>query len=150
MGADAPPVALDLEDRAAIERTLHRYAWAADDRDFTRLATCFSEDAQVSFGGAPPLVGREAVLAYMQERTGVLTASMHAMSTVTADVEEGEVVARSYCTASLVTGSGANATVVRRAVRYVDRMVRVDGAWVIRDRVHTPLWTETQACEVAG
>lgn len=140
------PVVGAAEERAEIEQLLADYAWGADRKDFTLLERCFAPAASVTFAGGEPLVGRDAVLGFMRERTGALPASMHEISTVRISADqEGELEARSvtsYCTASLLLPEADGHAVNRRTMYYADRLVRRDGRWVIAERVQHLLWVE--------
>jgi hypothetical protein len=52
----------DSTTRELVERTLHRYTHAVDSRDWTLLASCFTEDATVSYRGFNDHEGREAIV----------------------------------------------------------------------------------------
>jgi hypothetical protein len=46
----------------------------------------------------------------------------------------------SQLVASLLDGDDVNGRVLVRAIRYTDRLRRVDGRWLIYERLHEPLW----------
>src|SRR5437899_5484824 len=55
----------ELEDRRAITELVHRSAYALDDKDFSAMAACFTEDATLDHGPeavTPVLRGRDTIV----------------------------------------------------------------------------------------
>lgn len=131
----------DALDRAAIREVQTRYAAGLDRRDWDMVRACFTADAQASYNGTALQPGVEAIVEYVRalER---LRSSMHAVSNVIADVEGDTARCETVTVAYLVRDGedGGPPVIVIRGLRYHDRMVRVDGRWLIADRVHAPEW----------
>ncbi|WZH52425.1 MAG: nuclear transport factor 2 family protein [Nocardioides alkalitolerans] len=127
-----------MTHRGDIEDVLNRYAHAYDDRDAEGVGATFAEDGQLSLriGGGDlvgPWVGRAAVVEMMAATLATQDDQRrHLASTFTLDACDGGTArARSYLT--LVAVAGGELRVLTTG-RYVDELVDVDGAWLIRSR----------------
>ena len=73
-----------LEDRAAIHDLVARYALAVDDHDYAALQGMYAADAVFRHAGAV-LRGREAIVAFLQERAHLNGKTVHTPHTVVID-----------------------------------------------------------------
>jgi hypothetical protein len=136
----------DALDRAAVREVQLRYATGLDRRDFAMVRACFTEDAQATYNGVALEPGVDAIVAYVRA-VEALRSTMHSVTNVVADIESERADVETTTVAYLVRDDDAGAqTIIIRGLRYRDRMVRRDGAWLIQHRVHAPEWMY----EVAG
>jgi uncharacterized protein (TIGR02246 family) len=119
----------ELVAREAIRETIAGYAHAADTGRFDDLAGLFAINGVLEVRGEPPLVGRDAIRAYL---TGV-SASLSAATTVplirhhvtSLSIEViGRAEARARCYFLAITEHG-----VDHWGGYRDNFVLEDGAW---------------------
>lgn len=135
-----PPKDLQqLLDREAIREVMLRYAAGLDRRDFAMVGACFTADAHAIYGGVDHIHGVDRIIAHIQGLLN-LKASSHfvgnqliALHGDTADME-------SYAVAHLIQTRGGQDIMRIRGLRYIDKMVRQDGLWLIADRIHTCDW----------
>ncbi|PYY34069.1 nuclear transport factor 2 family protein [Curtobacterium sp. MCJR17_055] len=140
-----------LVAREEIRTLLATYARGADRRDARLEASVFTDDGVVVlFQGDPStsdpvdtIRGRERLeetFAGLVEQYDVTT-YLTGQSTIRftgADEAEGET----YCVAFHVLHEGEQRTLLTMSIRYLDRFVRVDGAWAIAVRHLVFDWTD--------
>jgi ketosteroid isomerase-like protein len=137
------PAIRDQLDRAAVREAMVRYADALDRRDFDAVRACFTEDAQASYNGEALAPGADAIVTYVRQLEG-LQSSMHSVTNVVVEVDGDTANADSACIAHLVQRAGnGDLTILVRGLRYRDRLVRRDGAWLVQHRVHHAEWMHT-------
>jgi len=134
-----------LEDRDAISRLIIQYAEAVDRRDADLLITCFTDDAEASFGGiGVPGRGGKAVAAFLgsvagtPQQTGIPMKTSHLFNNVVITLDGDEADVRS--TASVYSVRGEPEQVHIRGITYHDRVRRTADGWRIARRVHVPHW----------
>ena len=128
-------------DQQLVVRTvLERYFNAIDRRDYTLLATCFTEDVEFEFNLDTKIAvsGRDALIARMSA-IGRPAASSHALSNTGVTIDGDEAEAVTFAVVHVVMGVEGGKVLVR-GIRYDDRLVRRDGVWRIASRKHNPLW----------
>jgi hypothetical protein len=126
-------------DRAAIRDLMLRYAAGLDRRDFAMVRACFTEDVQAEYSGRVLDPGVDAIIAYVSGLTE-LRASMHVVANVLVELRGGTASSETYTVAYLVDARDGDEVIHVRGLRYRDELVREDGGWLIRRRVHTPEW----------
>lgn len=126
-----------LEDEKEIRRVLVEYGEFLDARDYHSYAALFASDGVWS-GGFGTYVGPEAIEAMLNEKMGahpedyINKQNFHLNTTMVVDVNGDAAVARSRYL--FFTASPENRPVVALAGRYVDTLVRENGAWKIKTR----------------
>lgn len=132
-----------LLDRVEIVDLLNRYAMALDDRDWQRLATCFTPDAIAVYG---PVLGRQEGFAAIERvcrgALEPLDSSHHIISNHEIAIDRDTARTRCYLHAQHTkagTEGGDNFTI---GGAYIDELVRTDGGWRIRRRELRILWQE--------
>ncbi len=133
-----------LADRAEIQDLLQRYLHAADRSDVEGVCGCFTEDATAQYEGRERVRGREALIdqiaLFRNLASGACAIATHFSGTlVFRRLECDYAETENNVIAFLVDGS--TQTVSVRSLRYIDRLVRSDGAWRISQRVHTLDWS---------
>ncbi|WIB27725.1 nuclear transport factor 2 family protein [Curtobacterium sp. MCSS17_015] len=140
-----------LVDREEIRTLLSTYARGADRRDAVLEASVFTEDGVVVLYQGDPTTsdpvdtirGRDRLaetFAGLIEQYDVTT-YLNGQSTIrftSPDDAEGET----YCIAFHVLHEGDERTLLTMSIRYLDRFVRVDGAWAIALRRLVFDWTD--------
>jgi uncharacterized protein (TIGR02246 family) len=125
----------ELLDRSAIRDLLFRYARGVDRRDLALVASCFTPDA--TYEGSLGRGGIRTALAGLAEAMERYEGTMHFVGNQLIDLRGDEAASETYAVAFHRRTAGALFVV---AVRYLDDLVRADGAWRIRRRVVTREW----------
>ena len=126
-----------LEDEKEIKRVLVEYGEFLDARDYAAYAALFASDGVWS-GGFGSFTGPEAIEEMLEKNMGVQDEgfinkqNFHLNTTMVVDVNGDTAVARSRYL--FFTASPENRPVVALAGRYVDTLVRENGAWKIKTR----------------
>jgi len=128
-----------LMDREHLRQFPQRYARAVDQRDHDALTALFDPDGTVD-----GTFGEQAVaeyLATMDARPDTGATSLHMLADPIIDVAPGADSARmdTYAVVYQVPAD-ADESMRTLGMRYVDDMVRRDGAWCIHHRVARMLW----------
>lgn len=126
---------LSLEDRAEIHDLYMRYAFLFDDADADGWAALFTPDGRFAPPGVEPLVGTEALRAFVANRPSEMAGMRHVISNVLVEPAGDDAVGRAYFTCYRLDAEGGFR--LRNFGRYVDRLVRHDGRWcfAVRDVV---------------
>jgi hypothetical protein len=124
----------ELTAREGIRHTLARYAHCADRGRFDELVTLFAPDGSLEIEGREPLVGRDAILAFVSATKSSLGATLqkpyirHHLSSICIDVEDRDrATATSYFLA--ITERGPD-----HWGRYRDELVQVGESWLFKRR----------------
>lgn len=149
--AGTPETLETLVAREEIRTLLATYARGADRRDAVLEASVFTEDGVVSLYDGDPsshepvdtIHGR----AHLAETFAGLiaryevTTYLNGQSTIRftgPDTADGET----YCVAFHVLHDGGERVLLTMSIRYLDRFVRVEGAWAIANRDLVFDWTD--------
>ncbi len=151
--AATPQTPTEFSYYMEIQRVLVRYAFALDDRNWSALTSCFSEDATGDYGpGYSTLEGRDAIVALCRRMLEPLDASQHLLGTM--DIAfEGSKLRRAFSTfKQATTRCYFQAQHIRKAARgdalyivagtYADRFVREKGVWKIKRRELRATWLD--------
>lgn len=134
----AAPISVSVETQRAAEELLHRYATAADSRDWALLATCFSTAIDADYG--PPIgsfTARDDLVARLQGLLSTFGPTLHFISNVVARPDGDGLSVRSY-THAVLRIQGAEAP-VRTAGIYEDYCVQESDGWKIARRRYIPV-----------
>jgi len=120
--------------RLSIQQTMARYTHAGDNGRSADFAAAFTPDGVMEPAGQEPIVGRTAIVDFLEEQKASLAGSMerrhirHFVASLRIDfTSPEEATASSYFMA--VTQIGPD-----HWGRYRDRFVSVDGEWLIAHR----------------
>jgi len=139
-------------DRLAIRELIEAYAHCADRRDAKGQMSLFTEDTHfvVYMNAKDPkpsqeLHSREA-LAPVFAALNQYDATTHfvgqsTITSLTGDRATGET----YCLAHHVTADGAKRRLMVASLRYLDRFVKIDGAWLFAERLLYVDWLDERA-----
>jgi len=137
-------------DRLAIRELIDAYAHCADRRDADGQKALFTVDTNFTVhmegqGSEPTqvLTGREALTPVFDDLNRY-EATMHfnGQSTVTLDHEWGS--GESYCIAHHLYSEDGERKLMVAYLRYDDRFIKVDGAWMFAARTIYVDWAETR------
>jgi ketosteroid isomerase-like protein len=142
----------EAADRLAIRELVEAYAQCADRRDAKRQMSLFTADAHfvVYMNAKDPKPSQE-----LRSRDGLApvfadlnkyAATMHFLGqstivTLTVDRGTGEA----YCLAHHLTIQDEKRQLMIAALRYCDKFVKVDGAWLFAERLLYVDWIEERA-----
>jgi len=121
-------------DKAAIAELIARYNLAIDHNDLQGWAACFAPDG--IFDG---MIGRFAAhqeLARFTEEVKKLTATTpnlrHYVTNILTEVNGSEAYSRCFLLMTSTTKEGGTKVVI--AGEYEDRLVKIDGRWLFKER----------------
>jgi ketosteroid isomerase-like protein len=131
-------------DKLAIGETIENYFNFLDAKDWTRVAACFTPDAQSRYNFEPEVLhsGR-GVTDWLQARPprlGNYGATVHALGNLHIEVKGNSATCDSRVTASLLYEKGGADCISVRAIWYRDKLRREGDRWLIAERVHEPQW----------
>ena len=135
-----------LLDRAAIHDVLARYFQGIDRGEPDQVRSCFTEDVQANYDGRPPVRGLDALMdsitAFRKQQAGEWKVTTHFMGNLNINSLEGDVAETETNAIAFLVLTGAPADqVAMRSLRYLDRLLRVEGGWRISERLHTLDWS---------
>jgi SnoaL-like domain len=148
----APTLSTDairvLQDRLDISDVLYRYASTIDRFDHARLRSVLADDLWAQYGNADPVVGGDAVAAWIGEAIATVVWQHHLLSVYHVDVEGDEARALVYHTSHQVFEDAPD-TAKLLVGRYHNELRREPGGWKISRLVLEILWGEEKA-DAAG
>src|ERR1700752_3912191 len=136
-------------DRLAIRELVDAYADCADRRDAKGQMALFTADTHfVVFMDAKSdtpsqdLRGREA-LAPVFDNLNQYEATTHFNGQSTVTLNGNEATGVSYCLAHHVSAHGSERSLMIASIRYLDKFMKVEGAWYFAQRKLLVDWIET-------
>jgi ketosteroid isomerase-like protein len=138
-------------DRLAIRELVDAYAHCADRRDADRQKSLFTEDTHfvvyMDGQGSEPtqvLDGREALTPVFDDLNRY-QATMHFNGQSTIALGGDRATGESYCIAHHLFTEDGERKLMIAWLRYGDRFVKIDNAWLFAERNLYVDWTETRA-----
>lgn len=145
-----PTSLLEIGDRIAIRQLIDAYAHCADRRDAAGQMALFTADTvfQVvmdSKVAEPTFVihGRDG-LAPVFADLNQYHATTHFNGQSTVDLVGDRGTGETYCIAHHLTIKDGQRTLMVASLRYLDKFVKQDGAWLFAERKLLVDWTETR------
>jgi hypothetical protein len=132
-----------LLDRDEIHDVTMKYCAGVDRRDFELVQSCFADDLEVEgWGGG--FADRDAMLRYISG-VAVFHTTMHMFGNQFIEVDGDTAQADTYAMLTHHRDDGEGGTYVLNVSggRYVERLTRRDGHWVITHRGGDPVWAPT-------
>jgi len=132
-----------LADRHAIEDVLIRYATALDSRDWSLLASCFTENGVTDYqelGGVN--AGPDAIIATCHGALSGLDASQHLISNMVVELDGDRARAACYFQAQHVYAGADGGDNFLVGGTYRDRLIRTADGWRIEHRTLEPTWQD--------
>ena len=122
-----------LQDREALRQLIVDYFCGVDDRDFERVAECFTPDVRADYGKA--YAGREPLMEFIRGVRFFHT-TLHCMGAQLFDVKEDQ--AHMFTGAMIAhhgrKSDGEEFAYYNSASRYIDTMTRQGERWRVRER----------------
>lgn len=131
-----------LRDRAEIVELLGRYANALDDRDWKRLALCFTQDAVGDYGGIGHYEGFAAIEALCRATLEPLDASQHLVGSIEIELSGDTARARCAFQAQHTRHGCEGGDHYTLGGSYRDDLVRTPEGWRIRRRNLRVSWRD--------
>jgi hypothetical protein len=138
-----------LLDRAAIHDLHVRYFQGVDLGDKDRVRSCFTGDVVAHYHGRATVHGIDALIesqpCWPKQASGEWKISTHFMGNLNFKrLDDDAAETETHAFAFLVLTTPPPDHLAMRSLRYLDKLVRADGAWRIAERLHTLDWS----CEV--
>jgi bile-acid 7alpha-dehydratase len=133
-----------LEDLEAIKRLKYRYWRCLDLKRWDELASCFTADATVDYGGgAYRFQGVDAIMRFLRESLGTDTGALGFHHGHHPEIDlEGPTAARGIWALDNYLFNAGRKRGVRIAAYYDDRYAKVAGAWKIAHTGYTYVFHE--------
>lgn len=127
-----------IVEEEAIRDLMTRYFTSVDRKDFAAVGACFTEDAFVDFEGATA-TGTEAILKFIRgiEPAPVLR---HFMGNQRIDLRGETAEVETYAIAMVRQAHDGRVVDNTSHNRYVDRMVKRGGRWLVAHRLMLHDW----------
>jgi len=128
---------MDIEDLLAereIYRNLVQFAQAMDDRNWSLLNQITTEDIAADLGTGN-LSGRADMIALMRQFLDQCGTTQHLLGNVLIDVDGDTARSQAYVADMHLGGEGIEDITFRTLGRYLDRWRKVDGRWLMCERV---------------
>lgn len=129
---------MTAEDCVAIEQiraTVVRYAWSVDAADYVAMARCFTPEGKLHVTSKMTLNGRQDIATTLGTRAlarghgdSGKKFQRHNVANIDVELDGEQAVVRSYFTVFTEIG-------LDHLGRYEDRFVKIDGEWLIDDRL---------------
>src|SRR5438477_9084017 len=142
LGADTEAAVRLLADRAEIHDVMMRYAAAVDRRDWDMLRDCFIPELKVLGWGE--FKNRDELLEFIK-RVAIFHTTMHMMGNQCIEVDGDTAAMDTY---AMLTHhhdgpDGEPLELNMSGNRYIEKVSRRDGGWVIHQRGGDPVWSPT-------
>jgi len=134
----------DLQELEAIKRLKYKYLRCLDQKRWSELAECFTEDATSAYsGGKYSFEGRDAIIGFLESAMGADSfLSSHTVHHPEIELTSDTTATGVWALRDVVIETKAN-IVIRGAAFYEDRYVKVDGAWKIKSTGYARIYEET-------
>jgi len=134
----------DLQELEAIKRLKYKYLRCLDQKRWSELAECFTEDATSAYsGGKYSFQGRDAIIGFLESAMGADSfLSSHTVHHPEIEFTSETTATGVWALRDVVIETKAN-IVIRGAAFYEDEYVKVDGAWKIRSTGYARIYEET-------
>lgn len=141
-----------LADRLAIEEVLARYCRGIDRCDSDELTRVFSEGALIDYGDGPK--ARDETIAGLMVGLSAMRLTHHNIGNVICEIDGASARAETYCVALHIVPGGDQDGDIEMVVggRYLDTLVKEEGAWRIAERIYIMDWNRQGAAtmQVSG
>jgi len=141
----------ELQDRLELRQLVEAYAHGADRREAEAMALLFTEDGRLVIyagepGASPPTAQRtgRAEIGAAMTRLGRYVSTTHLLGQQSVVLDGDRATGETYCLAHHITDRDGQRSIYIMSIRYLDQYARVDGTWLIAERVLAVDWTETR------
>jgi hypothetical protein len=135
----------EISDRLEIQDLMVRYSYAIDNRDWDALDDVFTPDAHIDYSVFGGSVGNLAeTKAFLAEAMPMFTTLQHMVSGTTLGFHGGDVPdsanAKTQCHNPMTMGDAEKPDLMVCGLWYVDKLVRTDDGWRIKERVEESVY----------
>ena len=139
----ADPALRVIQDRIDISDVLYRYASTIDEFDLDGLRSTLSDNLWAQYGNAEPVIGGDAVVAWIGEAIEPVIWQHHLLSVYHVEVDGDDAKALVYHTSHQVFRDEPESAKVLVG-RYHNELRREAGGWKISRLVLELLWGEAK------
>ena len=132
-----------LEDRAALEDLLKRYAIGCDTRDAVVLRSTFTDDAVGNYAGTETLVGADAIVEWIGMMTAPAIWQQHMISPFSYEIDGDRAQVVAYLISHQNFETNPNVTTMMSS-RYTLQCTRTADGWRIKDLLLVVGWIESR------
>lgn len=134
----------DLQELEAIKRLKYKYLRCLDQKRWSELAECLTEDATSAYsGGKFSFEGRDAIMEFLESAMGADSfLSSHTVHQPEIEFTTETTATGIWALNDTVIETNAN-IIIRGAAFYEDEYVKVDGAWKIKSTGYERTYEET-------
>lgn len=138
-------------DVVKLNQLAYRYAAAVDSCDTLGFLAVFVPEGRLrsyhpnSDDPFADLIGHDQLVAIPDTMRGMYAATAHMMTNHVVSIDGDKATGEVLCTARHLATDQGDPVSLNVIIRYIDRYVRVDGAWYIADRQIRFMWSEKHA-----
>ncbi len=132
-----------LEDRAALEDLVKRYAVGCDTRDAAVLHSVFTPDARGKYANDEPLLGADTIVTWIGAMTAPTLWQQHMISPYSYEIDGDRARVMAYLISHQNYQDNPNVATMMTS-RYTLECVRGDDGWRINDLVLVVGWIESR------
>jgi len=135
---------VDQQELEAIKRLKYKYLRCLDQKRWSELAECFTEDATSAYsGGKYSFEGRGAIMEFLESAMGRDSfLSSHTVHHPEIEFTSETAATGIWALHDTVIETSAN-IIIRGAAFYEDEYVKVDGEWKIKSTGYERIYEET-------
>lgn len=133
----------EISDRLEIQDMLYEYANIIDKQEFDRLRDIFSEDAHIDYSAYGGAVGNlEEIIKFLnQAMVNVFSNTQHLNANIQIKVDGDNGTGRVMCFNPMELNTpDKGAHVFMLGLWYVDKYVRTEKGWRIKERIEEKSW----------
>ena len=131
----------EISDRLEIQDLMVRYSYAIDSRNWDALDDVFTPDAHIDYsvfgGSVGDLPSTKAFLAAAMPMFGTL---QHMVSGTTIAIDGDTAETKTQCHNPMTMGDADDPDLMVCGLWYVDKLVRTDDGWRIKERVEEKVY----------
>ncbi len=132
----------EISDRFEIQDMLYAYSDIIDSQDFDKLRDIFVEDAHIDysvFGG--PVGKRDEIISFLKQAMPQFTNTQHLNANIQVSINGNEATGRVMCFNPMEMKPSEDEThVFMLGLWYMDKYIRTDEGWRIKERVEQKSW----------
>ena len=118
-----------------------RYSYAIDNRDWDALDDVFTPDAHIDYSVFGGSVGNlEETKKFLAEAMPMFTTLQHMVSGTTIEFDGDTASTKTQCHNPMTMGDAEKPDLMVCGLWYVDKLVRTDAGWRIKERVEESVY----------
>jgi hypothetical protein len=125
----------EISDRLEIQELLVRYSHCIDTQNIDGLDQVFTSDAHIDYSALGGAVGDlESTKTFLRKSMAMFKSTQHMISNIILEFDGDTATGRTLCHNPMVLGKGEEEHVFVCGLWYLDKLVRTDAGWRIRER----------------